>query len=56
MAFWRTYYHLIWATKERHPFITSEKETLLYKYIVDKSDSLNCIIHAILVALKTTFI
>ena len=47
MAFWRTYYHLIWATKERHPFITSEKETLLYKYIVDKSDSLNSIIHAI---------
>ena len=46
MAFWRTYYHLIWATKERHPLITSEKETLLYKYIVDKSDSLNCIIHA----------
>ena len=47
MAFWRTYYHLIWATKERHPLITRERETELYKYIVDKSDSLNCIIHAI---------
>ncbi|MGB3761232.1 MAG: IS200/IS605 family transposase [Rivularia sp. (in: cyanobacteria)] len=47
MAFWRTYYHLIWATKERHPLITPERETDLYKYIVDKSDSLNCIIHAI---------
>ena len=47
MAFWRTYYHLIWATKERHPLITPERETDLYKYIVDKSDALNCIIHAI---------
>ena len=26
MAFWRTYYHLIWATKERQPLITLEKE------------------------------
>ena len=47
MAFWRTYYHLIWATKERHPLITPEREINLYKYIFDKSDSLNCIIHAV---------
>ena len=47
MAFWRTYYHLIWATKERHLLITPERETELYNYIVDKADSLNCIIHAI---------
>jgi putative transposase len=47
MAFWRTYYHLIWATTARQPLITPEKESELYGYIIGKSDSLNCIIHAI---------
>lgn len=46
MAFWRTYYHLVWATKERQPLITSEKEKELYNYIIHKADNLNCIIHA----------
>lgn len=47
MAFWRTYYHLIWATKERHLLITPERETDLYDYIIHKADNLNCTIHAI---------
>ena len=47
MAFWRTYYHLIWATKERQPLITQEKETELYGYIIGKANALECIIHAI---------
>ena len=47
MAFWRTYYHLIWATSACQPLITPEKESELYGYIIGKSDSLNCIIHAI---------
>ena len=47
MAFWRTYYHLVWATKERQPLITFEKEKKLYNYIIHKADSLNCIIHAV---------
>ena len=47
MAFWHTYYHLVWATKERQPLITSEKETELYNYIIHKADNLNCIIHAV---------
>jgi putative transposase len=41
MAFWRTYYHLIWATSARQPLITPEKESELYGYIIGKSDSLS---------------
>ena len=47
MAFWRIYYHLVWATKGRQNLITLQRETSLYKYIVGKADSLDCIIHAI---------
>jgi len=47
MAYWRLYYHLVWATKERLPLITSEREAKLYPYIIAKADSLSCIIHAI---------
>mgnify|MGYP001588875424 CR=1 FL=1 len=47
MAFWRLYYHLIWATKERHPLIPSEIEPMIYGYIIGKTHALGCIIHAI---------
>lgn len=47
MAFWRTYYHLIWSTKGRQSLIIPQRETGLYKYIIGKADSLGSIIHAI---------
>jgi putative transposase len=47
MAFWRTYYHLIWATESRQPLITSGRESELYGYIIGKADAIGCIIHAI---------
>jgi REP element-mobilizing transposase RayT len=47
MAFWRLYYHLVWATKERLPMITSEMEPELYGYIIGKADALQCITHAL---------
>lgn len=47
MAFWRLYYHLVWATKERHPLITADIEHGLYGYMIGKADTLGCIIHAI---------
>ena len=47
MALWRLYYHLTWSTKERHPLITSDVESLLYGYIMGKAHALDCIIHAI---------
>ena len=47
MAFWRTYYHLIWATAARQPLITTDKESELYGYIIGKADGIGCIVHAI---------
>lgn len=47
MSFWRTYYHLTWATESRKPMITAKREPELYRYITDKADAMGCIIHAI---------
>lgn len=47
MALWRLYYHLVWATKERHPLITAEVEAMLYGYVIGKAHALDCIVHAI---------
>ncbi|MGK7923946.1 MAG: IS200/IS605 family transposase [Spirulina sp.] len=47
MAYWRLYYHIVWATKNRHPYLTPIRENQLYPYIVNKADSLGCIIHVI---------
>lgn len=47
MAFWHTYYHLVWATENRQPLITVTREKELYDYIIGKANALECVIHAI---------
>jgi putative transposase len=47
MALWRLYYHLVWATKERHPLITPIIEPILYGYIIGKANALESIVHAV---------
>ncbi len=47
MSLWRLYYHIVWATKFRQALILPEQERQLYDYIIGKSDSLGCIVHAI---------
>jgi putative transposase len=47
VAFWRLFYHIVWATKEREPLITQELEAELYGYLRGKADSLGAIVHAI---------
>jgi putative transposase len=47
MSFWRTYYHLVWATKNRQPFITDDRELSLYPYISGKCKHLGGIVHQI---------
>jgi REP element-mobilizing transposase RayT len=47
MALWRLYYHLVWATKERLPLITTDIEPHLYGYIIGKAHALGCITHAL---------
>jgi REP element-mobilizing transposase RayT len=47
MPFWRMYYHLVWATKNRQPFITPEIERFLYKYTVKKAAEQGVYVYAI---------
>jgi REP element-mobilizing transposase RayT len=47
MALWRTYYHLVWATRERIPLITETIERQLYGYILGKAVAMDSLVHAI---------
>jgi len=47
MPFWRNYYHLVWATKNREPFITPDIEPRLFAYIIRKSAELGAYVYAI---------
>jgi putative transposase len=47
MPFWRLYYHLVWATKERMPFITTGIEAELHSSLIGKASALGAIVHAI---------
>lgn len=37
MPFWRTYYHLVWGTKNRQEDITSTVEPILFQYLINKA-------------------
>ena len=45
MTLWRTYYHLVWATRGRAPLITADIEPELYRYVEAKTKSLDCLFH-----------
>ena len=45
-AYWRLHYHLIWATFEREPSITSEREKVFYGVLSGKAKELDLKIHA----------
>lgn len=47
MSYWRLYYHLVWVTRERQPYITNELEPALYGFIVGKVESLGGKVKAI---------
>ena len=47
MPFWRTYYHLVWATKERAHLIQPSIEARLYPYLVGKARELEMRVYAI---------
>jgi REP element-mobilizing transposase RayT len=40
VSFWRTFYHLVWTTKEREPLITARIEARLYPYLIHKAAEL----------------
>ena len=47
MSFWRHYYHLVWATKDREPLIQPEMEKRLRAYIISKSVEQTVYVYAI---------
>lgn len=47
MAFYRLYYHLVWATKNREHLIRPEMEERLFAYLVRKSSELGVYVYAI---------
>ncbi len=42
MAFWRCYYHIVWATKRRQPLITPDIERVIIQTAMEKSQSMGC--------------
>ena len=47
MSFWRNYYHLVWATKQRSPFLQPDVEQPLYAYMINKAAELEVYVYAI---------
>jgi putative transposase len=46
MTYWRLHYHLIWATFERQPNITLEREKIFFGVLCNKGKELGLKIHA----------
>jgi len=46
LTYWRLHYHLIWATYERQPNITHEREKMFYGVLYNKGKELGLKIHA----------
>ena len=46
MTYWRLHYHFIWATFERQPSITPEREKMIYGVLYRKAEELGIKIHA----------
>ncbi len=47
MSFWRTYYHLIWATHRRQAWITPAMEAQLFPYLVQQAAALEVSVLAV---------
>lgn len=47
MPYWRTYYHIVWATKNRAPLIQPAVELRLYPYLINKAAELGVRVYAI---------
>ncbi|HSM58598.1 MAG TPA: IS200/IS605 family transposase [Candidatus Sulfomarinibacteraceae bacterium] len=47
MPFWRTYYHLVWATKNRAPLIVPDVELELHGYLISKAREIGVRVYAL---------
>lgn len=46
MTYWRLHYHVIWATQDRQPVLTLDREKMFYGVVYDKAKDLSLKIHA----------
>ncbi len=47
MSFWRLYYHIVWATRQREPLFVDERERHVYGVLLRKCEELGIRVHAI---------
>jgi REP element-mobilizing transposase RayT len=47
MPYWRLFYHIVWATKNREPLIALGWETSLHKVIAAKATALGAFVHQV---------
>lgn len=47
MSYWQLFYHLVWATKNREPFLTPAVETQVYGSLTSKAVGLRGIVYAL---------
>lgn len=47
MTYWRAFYHLVWATKQRRPLITPDVEQILFPAIIAKAHELEINVYAL---------
>ena len=47
MAFWKLYYHLVWGTKNRQPFLTPIVEQNLYPLLVQRAAEMGVFVYAV---------
>jgi REP element-mobilizing transposase RayT len=47
VGYWETYYHIVWATKNREPFLETRVEALADRCIRDVSTDLGAMIRAV---------
>jgi putative transposase len=46
MAYWRLFYHFVWATREREPVLTQELERHVCRYSMSKAEQLGALVFA----------
>lgn len=47
MPFWRTYYHLVWATYQRAPLLQPALEGRLFAYLTKRAEAMGVHVYAI---------
>ena len=47
MPYWRAFYHIVWATKNRQPLVMPDVETMIYGFIQSKAIALGGTVFAL---------